>query len=199
MVGKQPRHLCNHCLRVYILGSLAVRQTGQKFDEELAFVASALHDIGLVDEFSSADQRFEVDGADTAAKLMRERGMSEKSIELVWDAIVLHNSMGIAQRKSPESALVLMGAGADVAGFGLDTLPPAMIEELLEALPIIGFPQAFSDMVSKKALEKPFAHMFTWAADVAIGNGHPWPCQQAAQQIVDSPWSVRERQAAQSA
>ena len=59
MVGKQPRHLCNHCLRVYILGSLAVRQTGQKFDEELAFVASALHDIGLVDEFSSADQRFE--------------------------------------------------------------------------------------------------------------------------------------------
>jgi hypothetical protein len=37
------------------------RQTGQKFDVELLFVCAAFHDLGLLEKFSSADDRFEVD------------------------------------------------------------------------------------------------------------------------------------------
>jgi hypothetical protein len=70
-------------------------------------------------------QRFEVDGADASVEFLKASGVPHESVEIVWDAIALHSpsSRGIAERKRPEIALVSAGAGADVAGFGVDRLP----------------------------------------------------------------------------
>src|SRR5580700_2672967 len=47
--SSSPAFLCAHCLRTYIFGSLAVRGLGRRVvDEEAAFCAAALHDLGLV-------------------------------------------------------------------------------------------------------------------------------------------------------
>ena len=44
-----PQFICNHCVRTYVFGSLAVRSIGRSIiDEEIAFCAALLHDLGLV-------------------------------------------------------------------------------------------------------------------------------------------------------
>src|ERR1700740_300938 len=55
--------LINHSHRVFFWANEMGRQTGQKFDVELVFICAAFHDLGLIKKFSSADDRFEVDGA----------------------------------------------------------------------------------------------------------------------------------------
>ena len=44
-----PQFICNHCVRTYVFGNLAVRSIGRSIiDEEIAFCAALLHDLGLV-------------------------------------------------------------------------------------------------------------------------------------------------------
>ena len=51
--------ICTHCLRTYVFGSLAVRELGRSvIDEEAAFCAAVLHDLGLVPAYRH-DNRFE--------------------------------------------------------------------------------------------------------------------------------------------
>src|SRR5437899_11890642 len=64
--ASSPEFLCTHCLRTYILGSLAVRSIARSIvDEESACCGSALHDLGLFRAYLG-ENRFNVDGADAA-------------------------------------------------------------------------------------------------------------------------------------
>jgi HD superfamily phosphodiesterase len=47
----------------------------------LLFFSCILHDIGLSKE-GNGDQRFEVDGADTAATFLREHGVEDSRVEI---------------------------------------------------------------------------------------------------------------------
>ena len=89
----------------------------QEYDDELLFLACVLHDIGLTPD-GGGEQRFEVDGADAAVRFLAARGLSEERAEIVWDAIALHTSIGIANRKRPEVALAYAGIGIDPASPG---------------------------------------------------------------------------------
>jgi HD superfamily phosphodiesterase len=61
-----PQFICNHCVRTYVFGSLAVKSIGRSIiDGEIAFCAALLHDLGLVPAHAG-ENRFEVDGADAA-------------------------------------------------------------------------------------------------------------------------------------
>jgi UTP:GlnB (protein PII) uridylyltransferase len=79
---------------------------GLKCDRELLYLGAIMHDLGLTERFD-AEQRFEVNGADAARAFVLEHGLSDEKAEIVWDAIALHTSIGIAVRKQPEIALVL--------------------------------------------------------------------------------------------
>ena len=52
---------------------------------------------------------------------------------MVWDAVALHTSRGIVERKPPEIALVSAGAGADVVGFGVEQLPKEAVAQVIAA------------------------------------------------------------------
>src|SRR5437016_13003935 len=94
--ASSPEFLCTHCLRTYIFGSLAVRSLGRSVtDEEAAFCAAALHDLGLVPAYLG-ENRFEVDGADAAREFCSKHQVSPERADLVWEAIALHTSVGIA-------------------------------------------------------------------------------------------------------
>jgi len=62
------------------------RKRGMKYDREVVYFASLMHDLGFTKEYC-ADQRFEVDGADAAKKFLVEHGYSQAKAELVWDGI----------------------------------------------------------------------------------------------------------------
>src|SRR5437660_495369 len=78
---------------------------------------------------------FEVVGADAAEKFLLGKGVAAERSAVVWEAIALHTSNGIALRRAPEVALVHIGASIDVMGLGLEKLPPTMVAQTIEALP----------------------------------------------------------------
>jgi len=127
----------NHVLRTYVFGALLGQAMNLKFDSELFYLGAVFHDLGQTERFMGK-QRFEVDGADAAAEFLQDKGIPKESIEVVWDAIALHTSGGIVERKRPEIALVSAGAGADVAGFGIDQLPRKAVAQVIAVLPSSG-------------------------------------------------------------
>jgi hypothetical protein len=114
--------IANHSIRTFLfarlLGEHLDAAPGRDYDEQLLFAACLLHDIGLT---SAADgrQRFEVDGADHAAQILRGHGMPVPDVDAVWDAIALHTSGGIAERRSLLCRLTRGGVGLDL-GLGAE-------------------------------------------------------------------------------
>ena len=131
----EPDMLFHHSTRVYLFGALTGLRKGLKFDPELLYVGAMFHDIGLTERFHHSQNRFEVDGANSARDFMRSYGISESSIELVWDAIALHTTPGIPEHKKPEVALVTAGVEMDVLGIAYDQFTKEQRADVVAAYP----------------------------------------------------------------
>ncbi len=87
--------IANHSIRTFffarLLGEHLDATPGRDYDQQLLFAACLLHDIGLTSAADGA-QRFEIDGADHAARILGGHGISRSDIDAVWDAIALHTS-----------------------------------------------------------------------------------------------------------
>jgi hypothetical protein len=57
-------------------------------------------------------------------RLLRGHGVSEGSVEIVWDAIALHTTPGVPEYKKPEVALVTSGVEMDALGIAYDQFTP---------------------------------------------------------------------------
>jgi hypothetical protein len=127
--------LFHHSSRVYYFGALAGLRQKLKFDSELLYIGAMFHDMGLTKKYSSATERFEVDSATAARDFLRQHGIDEAKIDLVWDAIALHTTPGIPRHKKPEVALVTAGVDMDVLGIGYLDVPEADREAVVKAHP----------------------------------------------------------------
>ncbi|GAA5148761.1 hypothetical protein GCM10023321_11550 [Pseudonocardia eucalypti] len=150
--------LANHSIRAFYFaratGEASGLKAGADYDEELLFVGSVLHDLGLTEEGNGAD-RFEVDGADLAVRFLREHGMSSDRIEVVWDAIALHTTPGIPNRKRPEIGLLQAGTFIDVFGQRTDELAPGLAEAVHAVYPRLGIEQAIAETIIDQAVARP--------------------------------------------
>jgi hypothetical protein len=108
--------LFHHSSRVYLFGALEGVRRGLKFDPELLYAGAMFHDVGLANTYSSATERFEVDGANAARDFLSARGITAGDIDLVWTAIALHTTPGIPRHMHPIVALVTAGVEMDVLG-----------------------------------------------------------------------------------
>jgi HD domain len=134
-------YLFNHAVRTFLFGALMGRALGQRFDEELLFLACILHDLGLTDRFQG-DLPFEIQGAEAAKGLLEKNAYPKQRTEIVWDGIAMHASV-IGQFKQPEIALVGEGAGADVLGPDLSRIHTHEVDEVAKAIPRLSFKTAF--------------------------------------------------------
>jgi hypothetical protein len=160
-----PTSLCNHCIRTFLFGDLLGIRDSLKCDRELLYLGAIMHDLGLTERFD-ADQRFEVNGADAARAFVLEQGLSDEKAEIVWDAVALHTSIGIAIRKQPEIALVHLGATADLLGARISDITPETVEQILDAYPRLGFNQQITQLMVSQVKRKPQTATFTWLAEV---------------------------------
>jgi len=110
--------LYHHSRRVFLFGALTGQKKQLRYDPELLYIAAMFHDMGLMPAHSSADKRFEVDGANSAANFLRRHGIPNDAIELVWTSIALHTTPGIPEFMRPEIALLTAGVEMDVLGLG---------------------------------------------------------------------------------
>ena len=158
--------LYNHCVRTYLFAAIALKKGAAQFDEELVFIASILHDLGLVDEYMTDTERFEVDGADAAVAFLRQWNLPQDQLDTIWDAIALHTSIGIVSRKRPDVAAVSLGSGMDMGGVGIDQLTQTEIDEVLRQFPRLGFKLEAIRTVLHVCEKKPFSTLMTAFAEV---------------------------------
>ncbi len=182
-----PKFLYNHCVRTYLFAEILGRRDGLKFDRELLYLSAVMHDLGLTERFDG-EQRFEVDGADAAQAFLLEHGLPQEKVEIVWDAIALHTSIGIASRKRPEIALVHLGAGVDVAGMRLQDIAPETVERIIDAYPRLSCGKALMELIISQIKRKPQAVAFTWMADVGRCHVHGFVCPSFGDAISNSPF-----------
>ena len=92
----------NHSIRTHGYALLHAEKlglaAGSDYDGDLLFVACVLHDLGASDAYDGP-QRFEVEAADAAAALLATHGRTAAEIDQVWQAIALHTSPGIVERR----------------------------------------------------------------------------------------------------
>ncbi|MBV8253129.1 MAG: HD domain-containing protein [Chitinophaga sp.] len=151
----------NHSMRVFLFSSLNGQRSKVKYDAELLYISAVFHDLGLVPHYSSPDLRFEVDGANAAREFLKSHGVSKESVQLVWDTIALHTSIGIAEHKEAEVSLMYSGVGLDVMGEGYEHLSEAHRNEIIAAFPRTDF---------KKRIIPTFFGGFEHKTDTTFGN-----------------------------
>jgi HD superfamily phosphodiesterase len=98
--------LFNHVMRSWLFGVLLSEGAELAPDAELLAVAAVLHDLGLTNRYT-AENRFEVDGANAARAFLKDRDISAQQTQLVWDAIALHTTPTLALHKEPEVAMTI--------------------------------------------------------------------------------------------
>ncbi|WP_233843671.1 HD domain-containing protein [Dyella sp. 2HG41-7] len=127
--------LFHHSSRVYYFAALAGKHRGLKFDPELLYCGCMFHDMGLTKKHSSANERFEVDGANAARDFLKRHGIHQYVIDNVWTAIALHTTPGIPQHMHPLVALVTAGVDMDVLGLTYAQYSDAEREAVVRAHP----------------------------------------------------------------
>jgi hypothetical protein len=179
----------NHSLRVFLFSSLNGNRNNLKYDAELLYVSSVFHDLGLTKHYSSPDKRFEVDGANAARDFLQSHGLPKESLQLVWDTIALHTTIGVAEYKEPEVALMYSGVGLDVMGEGYENLSRENREEIIRHFPRNDFkkniiPTFFGGFEHKT--ETTFGNIKADVCAYMIPNFHR---KNFCDCILHSPWS----------
>jgi hypothetical protein len=94
--------VADHSIRSFLFARLLADHDGSvtdaAYDEDLLFAACVMHDLGL-GASAPGKERFEVEGADLAAGLLRQHDVATADIDRVWEAIALHACIGIAHRR----------------------------------------------------------------------------------------------------
>jgi HD domain len=146
-----PAVIANHSLRSYLYAREAAAandlRSGVDYDDELVFLSCILHDLGITD-YGNGDHRFEVDGADAAARFLRERGMSEPRVTTVWQSIALHTSLGLADKFGANQAVTQRGISIDVDGIEKHLLPTGFADRVHTAWPRYDLGYAMSSVIA---------------------------------------------------
>ncbi|MFH9011729.1 HD domain-containing protein [Streptomyces sp. NPDC017943] len=183
-----PPLIYHHSRRVYLFGSLQAAR-GLAPDPEMLYVAALFHDTGLVEPYRSADQRFEMDGADQARAFALAHGMSAADAETVWTAVALHTTPEVPYKLAPEIAATTAGVETDVLGLNLGNLTRAQIEEVTAAHPRPDFKRRILQAFTDGFRHRPVTTFGTVNADVLahfvpgfrrvdfvdVVNGSDWP------------------------
>ena len=183
--------LFHHSSRVYYFGALAGRRRGLSFDPELLYAGAMFHDMGLTPKYSSAHERFEVDGANAARDLLRRHRIPQADVDTVWTAIALHTTPGIPAHMHPVVALLTAGVEMDVLGLTYAEYSDAERNAVVDAYPrgnhfkedII---QAFYDGIKRKP-ETTFGNV---KADVLADKDPAFRRGNFCGVIRASPWSA---------
>ena len=153
-----PAFVANHSMRSYLFARELAEAKGLQrdvdYDDELVFLSCILHDLGVT-EYANGDQRFEVDGADAAARFLRDHGVPEARVSTVWQAIALHTSIGLAHKFGAEQAVTQMGISADIVGTDRQLLPPGFADRVHSSWPRHDLGYALAELIAGQVEANP--------------------------------------------
>src|SRR4029077_467938 len=139
-----PPYLFNHAVRSWLFAVKIGHLKSIDYDPEVLAVGTILHDIGLTAGVSGPN-RFEVNGAAAAVSFIKERSLSDRRVQLIWDLIALNSTPSIALHKEAEVALGTMGIGLVWGGSGFELIPSMEMTEILSAFPRLKMKDNFAE------------------------------------------------------
>jgi len=150
----------NHSMRVYLYADALAKHESSKYfkdvhQRDLLFTACLFHDIGTTQDYDGP-QRFEIEGADAAVKLLSGFGIGGTEAHDVWTAIACHTSPQIAERIGELSRLVRVAVVTDFGRRGDNYEVLQSLTEKLEArYERVGIEKVLGDAVVEQAKRKP--------------------------------------------
>jgi hypothetical protein len=183
-----PPFLFNHCARSFLFGDAIGKRDGLQYDRELLYLSAILHDLGLTASYVGADQRFELEGADRARAFLVEQGLDARKADVVWDAIALNSSFGIALRKGPETALTHLGVIADFLGTRLPDVGPERVAQIVGEFPRLDAIASTTNLLVDCARRKPQFVAGTFLELVAHSHAPAVRVPTWADLLAQTPW-----------
>src|SRR6476620_5568484 len=151
--SSESRSIADHSIRSFLFARLVADHEGclndGAYDEDLLFAATVMHDLGL-GQHAPGQARFEVEGADLAAGVLREHGVAEADVDRVWEAIALHACIGIADRRGLLTYLTYRGVFMDI-GRTDDPVASRLRQEVFDAYPRPAGDRSIADAIIKHA------------------------------------------------
>ncbi|SEH48336.1 HD domain-containing protein [Mycolicibacterium rutilum] len=162
----------NHSLRTHLLGLEAARRDAADIDSEALLLAALFHDAGTADIYDGPS-RFEVEGADAAAEFLTARGWDAVSVDPIWEAIALHTSPGIAERRGPVPHYLRAGVAIEFGSRQLRAEYAVAIAAAEAQHPRSGLDEVLEGLVVAQALRQPQkAQRPSWAGDLVAARRH---------------------------
>jgi hypothetical protein len=158
--------LFDHSRRVFLWASMRAEQLSLAHDAELLYVGAMFHDVGLLASHRSADERYEIDGANAARAFLERHGLPEEQVMTVWESIALHTTRQVTDYKQPEVRLVALGVQYDLFGSSFDALSPEQRGAVLAAHPRTKFEEGMIDALATGIRHKPQTAVGTMLTDV---------------------------------
>jgi hypothetical protein len=183
-----PPFLFNHCARSFLFADAIGKRDGLPYDRELLYLSAILHDLGLTDTYLDGNQRFELEGADRARAFLVEHGLPEVKADVVWDAIALNSSFGIALRKGPETALTHLGVSADFLGTRLSDVGPERVTQIVEEYPRPAFLSSATSLLANCVRRKPQFVAGTFLEIIAHSHAPDVRVPTWEDLLAQSPW-----------
>jgi hypothetical protein len=181
-------YLFNHVMRSWLFGILLSEGAEIAPDPELLAVSAVLHDLGLTDRYT-AENRFEVDGANAARAFLNDRGIPTQQMQVVWDAIALHTTPTIALHKEPEVVMTHSGIAVDVLGAGLDRIPQDKQRAILTEFPRLAFKNQFQACLCNVVRRKPATTIDNILRDFGTRYVEGFTPPNFADLVADAPFS----------
>jgi hypothetical protein len=158
--------LVNHCERSYLWSASLGRLKEIPYDAELLYVASMLHDLGLVPAFDNYLAPFEDAGGDVGWVFCAGAGWSAERRERVKEIIVRHMWDEVDPGLDAEGHLLREGTTLDISGRNIDIWPADFRAEVLRRFPRLTLVAEFSAAFEDQARRKPAC-----AAAAAVASG----------------------------
>ena len=145
--------LANHCHRTYLWGALLAARDGVRYDAELFYVASLLHDLGLTERFAPQGTVacFALSGAEAAERFARREGWTTLRAETLAEAICRHLNPNVGIDEGAEAHLLRQGSGLDVVGLRFGEIAAATRAEVLGRHPRIGLSKELAATLTRDA------------------------------------------------
>jgi HD domain len=158
-----------HSQRSYQFAAAFARADGIELDDEVLYLGTVLHDIGLAPA-AEGTERFEVRGANLVRSLLLDHGMAADRVANVWDVIAMHASTPLARHKSLETRYANRGIALDVRGAGAEALTDGFVAAVLHRWPRRDFPAAFEQVLAAEVVAHPDSVRMSWLESVAVAH-----------------------------
>jgi hypothetical protein len=151
--AEQGPALAGHGYRTFILGSALAATDGATLDPELFYVASLLHDSGMVTQVIGQD--FTVRSGKLVLEVCGRSGTEPLVAEEVADAVVAHVTPGLGAEENALGYYVQCGAMADLAGLRMWDLPRGYMRQAYAAHPAAGVHAEVARLIRREARQVP--------------------------------------------